>query len=162
MLYRDGMEFTGLPLHVLVVHAAVVFAPLAALAAIGFAVVPRWRYLTRWPAAVLAVIATGAIWLARVSGNDLKKNLALPDQLIGTHQSRGEVLSWVSLAFLLLVLVGAWLLAGPSGLASRRGAQAVRAPAVELVLPAAIVIASVVTLVYAVLTGDAGARAVWG
>ena len=162
MLYRDGMEFTGLPLHVLVVHAAVVFAPLAALVAIGFAVVPRWRYLTRWPAAVLAVIATGAIWLARVSGNDLKESLAVPEQLIGTHQSRGEVLSWVSLAFLLLVLVGAWLLAGPSGLASGRGAQAVRAPAVELVLPAVIVVASVVTLVYTVLTGDAGSRAVWG
>ena len=52
------MEIGGLPLHPLVVHGAVVFTPLAALALIVFAILPRYRYLTRWPAAILAVIAS--------------------------------------------------------------------------------------------------------
>jgi hypothetical protein len=42
------MTFAGLPLHPLVVHAAVVLTPLAALLVVGSAVLPRW--LTRWPA----------------------------------------------------------------------------------------------------------------
>jgi hypothetical protein len=33
---------------------------------------------------------------------------------------------------------------------------------VELVVPASLVVVSIVTLVYVVLTGDAGAQAVWG
>jgi hypothetical protein len=32
------------------VHAAVVLTPLAALLVVGSAVLPRWRWLTRWPA----------------------------------------------------------------------------------------------------------------
>jgi hypothetical protein len=44
------MTFAGLPLHPLVVHAAVVLTPLAALLVVGSAVLPRWRWLTRWPA----------------------------------------------------------------------------------------------------------------
>ena len=42
------MEINGLPLHPLVVHAAVIFGPLAALAALAY-LVPRWRLRLRWP-----------------------------------------------------------------------------------------------------------------
>ena len=48
------MEINGLPLHPLVVHAAVIFGPLAAVAALAF-LVPRWRDRLRWPMVVLAV-----------------------------------------------------------------------------------------------------------
>ena len=48
----------GLPVHILVIHAVVAFAPLAALLAIGYAVRPAWRRVLRWPVALLAV-ATG-------------------------------------------------------------------------------------------------------
>ena len=51
------MEFHGIPLHPLVVHGAVVFTPLAAVAALVFVLVERWRELLRWPTAVLAVVA---------------------------------------------------------------------------------------------------------
>ena len=63
------MEINGLPLHPLVVHAAVIFGPLAALAALGY-LVPRWRDTLRWPMVGLAVIATGALVLAYFSGGD--------------------------------------------------------------------------------------------
>jgi len=155
------MEIFGLPVHVLVVHAAVVFTPLAALATIAFGVLPRWRYLTRLPAALLALTATGSVWMARLSGNDLQKKRGLPQELIDTHESRGQVLALVMIAFLVLTLLGAWLLGGPSGLTSGRGAVQVRQQWMEATLPLVLVAISVVALVWVILTGDAGARAVW-
>ena len=62
------MEITGLPLHPLVVHAAVTLIPLSAVGAVALAVVPRWRWLTRWPAAVVAVAAAVVAWVARLMG----------------------------------------------------------------------------------------------
>jgi hypothetical protein len=156
------MEIFGLPMHVLVVHGAVVFTPLAVLATIVFAVLPKWRYLSRWPAVLLALAATGSVWMARLSGEDLQEARSIPDQLIETHASRGEVLALVMIAFLVLTLLGARLLGGPSGLTSGRGAVAVREGWVEKVVPPALVVISVVALVWVILTGDAGARAVWG
>ena len=164
------MEIFGLPVHPLVVHAAVLFAPLAAVCTIAFAGVPRWRYLTRWPSVVLAVVAGASVWVAKLSGQDLfdERFSSLPADnplrdAIQTHQSRGDVLAWVVVALVLLVLLGAWLLGGPSGLASGRGAMPEHGGAlVALALPGALVVVSVVTLVWVVLTGDAGARATWG
>ena len=50
------MQIAGLPLHPLVVHAAVVLIPLTALLTIGLAVLPRWRWLLRWPTAGASVL----------------------------------------------------------------------------------------------------------
>ncbi|MDP3894311.1 DUF2231 domain-containing protein [Nocardioides sp.] len=158
------MDIAGLPLHALIVHAAVVFAPLAALAAIVFAVMPRWRWLLRWPVLVLALVATGSVVLAYLSGKDHLDNnpglIQLPDVVL--HQDRAEILLWVTLAFAVLVVAATALLGGPTALASGRGDKARRAPSVETTLGVLVVIASLVVLVYAVLTGDAGARAKWG
>ena len=65
------MEISGLPLHPLVVHAAVVFAPLAALNALLYAAVPRWRWLLRWPLVVLTLVAVGSALVAAASGESL-------------------------------------------------------------------------------------------
>ncbi|NHA00097.1 hypothetical protein G5V59_07775 [Nocardioides sp. W3-2-3] len=65
------MEINGVPLHPLVVHAAVVFTPLAALAALAYAV-PSWRDRVRWPLVVLAAISLVSIWVAYLSGEDLR------------------------------------------------------------------------------------------
>ncbi|MDQ6935981.1 MAG: hypothetical protein M3130_11955 [Actinomycetota bacterium] len=43
------MTLNGNPLPPLVVPDAVVFTPLAALAGIVWALVPRWRLSVRWP-----------------------------------------------------------------------------------------------------------------
>ena len=63
---RD-MEIAGLPLHPLVVHAAVVLIPLTALLAVAFAVLPRWRWLVRWPTAR----RLGRVRRVRVPGDHL-------------------------------------------------------------------------------------------
>ena len=49
----------------------------------------------------------------------------------------------------------------PRALTSGRGAKARALPWVEVALPVVLVLASVVALVYVLLTGDAGARATW-
>ncbi|MFT4008988.1 MAG: hypothetical protein QM655_02990 [Nocardioidaceae bacterium] len=156
------MEISGLPVHVLVVHAAVVFTPLAVISAILFAVVPKWRYLTRWPTGVLVVVSTVAVWVAKLSGPDLQKDRGLPDALIRTHEQRGDVLAWVMLGFLVVGAYAVLTLGGPSGLVSGSGARTAAAPWAERVVPVALVVLGIVVLVWVVLTGDAGARATWG
>ncbi len=156
------MEIAGLPLHPLVVHAAVVFIPLSALLTIVFAVVPRWRWLTRWPAALLAVVALVVAWLARLSGTALLEARPELAQIVESHQDRGNLLSWVVIPYAVLVLAAAWSLAGETALASGRGAQESKVPQLDRVLPALVVVASLAVLAIVVLAGDSGSRAVWG
>lgn len=155
------MEINGVPLHPLVIHAVVVFVPLAALSAILFAVVPRWRWLFRWPTAVLAVVAVITTRVAVISGNDLKDDRGLGVlELVQEHEEwadRLEIAVWV---FAVVALLAWWVLpyAAPLvGSTARTSPVATLTTAVTVVLP---VVAAVV-LVLAVITGDAGAKAVW-
>jgi uncharacterized membrane protein len=143
------MEINGLPLHPLVVHAAVVFGPLAALAALVF-LVPRWRTQVRWPMLVLAVIATGAIVAAYFTGVnflDHKPELKSSPQ-VQTHKNRGGQLLWVGIGFGVVALVAGWVNA--------------RSAAVRVLLDVLLGVGAVVMLVFVFITGEAGARAVWG
>lgn len=144
------MEINGLPLHPLVVHAAVVFGPLAALAALTYAVVPAWRARLRLPMAVLAVVAGMAVLAAYLSGNsflDARPELGeVPG--VDTHQDRARFALWTTLAFTLVALATAWL--------HDRSARARTLASVVLAL------AAIGVLVTVTLTGDSGARAVWG
>jgi uncharacterized membrane protein len=156
------MEIAGLPLHPLVVHAAVVLIPLSAALAIAFAVLPRWRWLSRWPTAGLAVVAALVAWVARLSGGSLLDSRPELERLVAEHQDRGELLALVSLPYAVVVVLAAWSLQGTTALASGRGAQASRVPALEKVLPALVVLVALAVLVLVVLAGDSGSRAVWG
>jgi uncharacterized membrane protein len=143
------MEINGLPLHPLVVHAAVIFGPIAALAALAY-LVPRWRLKLRWPMVGLAVLATGSILAAYLSGNDFlqhKPELRTSPQ-VQTHQDRAYQLLWVTIAFGAIALVSGWF--------------ATRTGALRIVLDVLLGVASVALLVLVFLTGEAGARAVWG
>jgi hypothetical protein len=156
------MEFAGLPFHFIVLHAAVVFGPLTAMAAIAFAFLPRWRYLTRWPTAVLTLTTFVSVWLSRVSGQSyLSSNPGLAD-LVRTHQERGELLSWLTTLFAVVMALAVWGLGGSSGFRSGVGAQRSRSAALDKALPVAVGITAVLMLVWVILTGDAGARAAWG
>src|SRR5690349_17325037 len=116
------MEINGLPAHALIVHAAVVFLPLASVLAIVYAAVPRWRWATRWPTIGLTGIAVAAVIAAYFSGRDyLDSNKAL-EQLtaVKQHEERAEVLFWVAIVFAVVVALAAWGLGGESGLKSDR------------------------------------------
>ena len=156
------MEIAGLPMHPLVIHAAVLLTPLAVLSAVVFAVVPKWRYLSRWPTALLTLGAFGAIWVSRLSGPWLVDSRPELGALVRTHEERGEQLSLIMTAFTVLVLVAVWALAGVSGFASGVGTRESRIVVLDRVLPAVVVLVALLVLVWLVLTGDSGARAVWG
>jgi hypothetical protein len=162
------MEFNGIPLHPLVVHAAVVLGPAAALTALVYAARPAWRWLLRWPMLLLAAAAAGSTLLAYLSGKELLEDrpfLLQGDPIrerVLLHQDRGEVLLWVALGFLVVAAVAAWALGGPSALASGRGARETAGSATAWAALALVVAGAVALLVMTFLTGDAGARAVWG
>ena len=165
--YRRAMDLNGLPLHPLVVHAAVVLGPVAALTAIAYAVLPRWRWLLRWPMVGLAVATVGALFLSKLAGDALvderfRNTTAELAEQIELHESRGEVLLWVSIAFLAIVVVAALTVGGPSGLASGAGARDSRGTAVTAGVLGLVVVGAVALVVMTYLTGDTGARAVWG
>ena len=144
------MEINGLPLHALVVHAAVVFGPLAALVGLLYAALPRWRDRLRWPLAVLAAVTLGAVWVAYLSGGQVRDNNEyggpLAD-LVETHEARAEVLRVVTTGFAVLCFAAAWW--------HHRGGT------VRTVLAVLVGLSGLVMAVYVVLTGDAGAQVAW-
>jgi uncharacterized membrane protein len=144
------MSINDLPLHALIVHAAVVFGPLAAIAGVLYAAVPRWRDWLRWPLVGSVAVALVSIWIAYLSGESLAESNAasyefdrLP-QLLETHEERAGILRWSITGFALVSFVAAWLhtRTGPTRIGLGIGVGAL----------------AVLTLVYTVLTGDAGAQ----
>ena len=156
------MEIAGLPLHPLVVHGAVVLIPLTAVLAIGFAVLPRWRWLLRWPTALASLVSIALGFLATTSGEALEEAQPELAALVHQHAERGELLANLTVVLAVVVVVAAFVLPGPSGLASGRGEVSRRLVLADKVLPVLLVLAALVVLVQVVLTGDSGARAVWG
>ena len=144
------MEINGLPLHPLLVHAAVVFGPLGALLALAYAALPRWRERLRLPMVALAVVAGLSVLAAYLSGDNFLESRPelgqLPD--VQTHQDRAGIALWVTLTFSLVAVATAWLHERPG----------VVRVATNVLLAAT----AVGTLVIVVLTGDSGSRAVWG
>lgn len=143
------MEIRGLPLHALLLHAAVVLGPLGALTALVYVAVTPWRDVLRWPMLAAALVATGAIVAAYLSGvNLLESRPGLGQKpLVQIHQERARVLLWLALGFGAVASVTAWL--HP------------RSGAVRVLLAVALTASAVAVLIQVVLTGDAGARAVW-
>lgn len=144
------MEISGLPLHPLVVHAAVVLGPLGALTAVGYAALPRWRDRLRWPMVAMALVATGSIVAAYLSGTSFLDSRPGLEQEPGVrlHHDRAGLLLWLTVAFGAVAVVAGWLHA--------------RTGATRVALHLAIGLLGLAVLVQAVLTGEAGARAVWG
>ena len=156
------MEIGGLPLHFLVIHGAVVLTPLAALTAIVFAVVPRWRWLTRWPALLSGLVALATVVVAKLSGDNFLTTRPELGPLVKVHSERGNLLMWITIGFAVVLLVAAWMLGGSSPFPGGKGARESALPAADLVLAVILVLTAVAVLVQVILTGDAGARAVWG
>ena len=109
----------------------------------------------RWPTLVLVLIAFGAIWAAWLSGDNFLENAPQFQKISGEFKERIEhhedlagILRWVTTGFTLVTVVAIW--------------QHARGGGARHALSALVVVGAVATLVYTVLTGDAGARSVWG
>lgn len=140
----------GLPLHPLIVHAAVVLIPLSALALLAVIFVPRWRATYAWIPVFGLVAGTGAAIASMVSGNQFATVVGLPVR----HQRLGLFLV-VAASLLTLVALAWWILQHRTE-EGQRGNSATRA----LGWVAALLTVPVLALV--VLTGHSGAEAAWG
>jgi glucan phosphoethanolaminetransferase (alkaline phosphatase superfamily) len=154
------MEINGVPLHPLVIHAVVVFVPLAALAAIAMAV-PRWRWLARWPALLLTIGATAATYVAKISGADLQDERKLFTPAVHTHEEWADRLMLGMWVFAIVVVVAFWAFPHVTRISGARDRET-RSAVLEKPLMVLLPLAAVAVLALVVLTGDAGARAVWG
>ena len=148
------MNIAGLPAHVLIIHAAVVFGPLAALSALAYVALPRYRDLLRWPTLVLALVAFGSIWAAYLTGQNFFDSDRFANfsgearENIETHEDYAKTLRWIASGFGIVTLATAYYFHNRTGTA-------------RTVLLALVAISAVATLVWVGLTGDAGSRAVW-
>jgi uncharacterized membrane protein len=142
----------GIPVHPLVVHAAVVFVPLSALGLIAMAIWPRFSARYGWLVVGSAAVALFASVAARQSGEALEERVGEPGF---DHADLGEVMP-IFAAVLLVAVLALWLIdrraPGP-GQSSRRGLRV--AVAVVGVLIAA------ANLVWVFRVGDSGAKSVW-
>lgn len=154
-------RFGDLPLHVLVIHLTVLLLPAAAVTAIVFALVPKWRWLLRWPTLLLGLGSLVAAYVAKESGEAFVAAVPQLQPLVKVHQDRGNLLFWFVLAFAVIAVAAYLLLGGPSALASGKGAKATKSRPLELLVSAAIVVVGVLVIVQTIRTGDAGAKAVW-
>jgi len=153
-------EIAGLPAHPLLVHAAVMLAPMLALVAIAYAVLPVARVHTERLLAVLAVAAPLSVASARESGEAFRRRLVregatTPDLLdqIDAHAASSRTLLLLTLA--LGAVAFGWLLL--------EGARARRRHSPTLVIVfAAVTCALGAAVLWAVVdTGHAGAAMVW-
>lgn len=135
---------SGLPVHALVVHFAVVLLPLAAAAALVALYFPTFK--RRYFSAILlgVFLGSGAAFVAKQSGEELAGRIGLPK----THANWGNILPWVALVFLaLLVLWNRKVILNQSQNAN--------------LFTHAIAVVGVAVIGLTLLVGHTGAQAVW-
>ena len=141
-------EIDGLPLHVLVVHVAVVLVPTAALAVLLVAVWPAARTRLGPLPLALALGALAVVPVTTSAGSWLRDRVG-ESAPVRRHAELGEgLLPWV-IALAVLAAAVWWL-------GSRLDTGLVRVVAALLAL---VVAAGTVVTVYRV--GESGARSVW-
>ena len=150
----------NLPLHPLVVHAAVVGIPLAALLAFLFAF-PKTREWARWPLAITVVGATAVAFVAKQSGLAFEAALGIrPGNPVGDlilkHSLLANQLFYIMIGFSVISLLNVFLVSK----ATADGA-AKQSAVLRIGLPIVLVVAAVVALAWVVRVGDLGAHAVW-
>jgi hypothetical protein len=146
----------GMPAHVLMVHAAVVFVPLLALGAVVFTVWPAVRHRIDWAVALLAVVAPLSALFSMISGNafyEMREADGTPKEFldqIGEHASYGQRTFFFSLGLAVVTGVLLWL--------SRRAGTP---KAATIGLGVAAVVLALATGYFVVMTGDSGASMNW-
>jgi hypothetical protein len=137
----------GIPVHALVVHAAVVFVPLTALGLIAMAIWPRFSARYGWLVVGSAAIAAFASFAAKQSGEALEERVGSPGF---DHADLGELMP-IFAAVLLVAVLALWLIDRRP--AARRG--------LRIAVAVVGVLIAVANLVWVFRVGDSGAKSVW-
>lgn len=137
----------GLPAHPLLVHAPIILIPALALAALALAMKPAWRARLATPMAIAGLAVMVLTILAAGAGEQFQLRVG-DTPLVRDHADLGNQTEIIMIVFA-LVLVAL--------------AVAVRRTMAKLITPLAVLaaIAGIVTTIWVVRTGHAGAKAVW-
>jgi uncharacterized membrane protein len=135
---------SGLPVHALVVHFAVVILPIAATALIALIYIPKIKNHYAFITTAGVVLGSAAVLVAKQSGEALAEKIGTPVE----HADYASILTGA--AFILMVLTLIWY-------RSSKG----RRSRVVTPLGHVTVLASIAVLVLTFLTGHTGAQAVW-
>ncbi len=141
----------GLPVHPLIVHAAVVFVPLTAL---GLVVMVFWpRFSRRYGWLVVASSVAGALFsfMAKESGESLEGRIGEPGF---DHAELGDLMP-VFAGLLMVAVIGLWLVD------RRRSDQQGRGGLLRILVATAAVLVAVANVVWIYRVGDSGAKSVW-
>lgn len=149
------MEILGLPLHPLVVHAVVVFVPLAALGGLAMAVSAAVRKRYGWLVVAFALIGMVSTIVAQQAGEALAATFAQKSAAMSAHIAIGDGLFlWTIILFVgtAVLVVSQRLIDAdhPQGRLARWGGIIVT------------VVGAIVSVVQVVRIGHAGSNAVWG
>ncbi|MDI6099838.1 hypothetical protein QLQ12_14655 [Actinoplanes sp. NEAU-A12] len=149
-----------MPVHVLVLHAAVIFVPLLALGAVVYGFVASWRPKIGWAVGLLAIVAPIAALITMLSGTEFYNRLlslgrvSPPGKVIlDGHMANGTTTFWLTLALGVVSLTLVVLTA--------RNPRALPKFA-DLGFALVLVVLAVLSGYYLYETGDSGATAVWG
>ena len=151
-----------LPLHPLVLHAAVLGLPVTLLLAILFAV-PRTRAWARWPLAVAGVGSLVAVFLAKESGEALQRVL-VEDEMLGgqaavlvaRHSELAGQLFVIAIGLAAVAVASALVVGRLGGTPERRGHRGR-----DAVLLAVLLVLAAVAAFWVYRVGELGATAVW-
>jgi uncharacterized membrane protein len=135
---------SGLPVHALIVHFAVVILPLSATALIALIYMPKFKSQYSFITTAGIVLGSAAVLVAKQSGEALAEKIGTPVK----HADWGSLLTYA--AFILMVLTLIWY-------RSTKG----RRSRVVTPLGHTTVLAAIAVLGLTFLTGHTGAQAVW-
>lgn len=158
-MFLEISTIFGLPAHPLIVHAAVVLVPLAAIAFAATCWRRSWRGVLGIPIAALAVSGALAAWLATQSGDPLEHSVKEAARAAGTTARFGEHPEQGDAAFIWATIFAVGAVAFVALHLGRRKvdlpAWADKAAFAVVLVPAAI---AVFTMIAA---GHSGAELVW-
>lgn len=140
----------GLPVHPLVVHAAVVLVPLVAFAALAMSYWPSFSIKYGKPILIIAVVAQLSLFIAKASGESFEERLGKD---VERHADLGEIAPLTFIPLLVLLFIR-WRM-------DRSGAT-VGSPKVRRLVSVLLALAAILALVFIYLTGHSGAESVWG
>jgi uncharacterized membrane protein len=154
----------GLPAHVLLVHFAVVFVPLTALALILAVVWPAARRRLGVGLPVLAAVTLAAVPLTTNAGESLERHTK-PNDFLRQHAQLGDqMVLWSGVVFVVAVLwwlqhsrrVHEWAAAR-----NERATGAVTARPAEVILGVVALVVAIGSVILVYRIGDSGAHSVW-
>jgi len=136
----------GLPIHVLIVHAVVVFLPLIAAGFIAVVFIPKFRHNI-----ILGLLLTGlaigtvSAFIAKQSGEQFATHVGLPAK----HAELGDWVPALSLAWLVIAVLWVWSI--------KKDLSKVA----QMAFATAVIGLSILVTVLVVLTGHSGVQASW-